>query len=513
MESDTYKIALVVPLFCDQKEFRDMIVEYLGFGYLAAYLRKNNVQVDIIDAFVQKKSVGEVVAQLEAGQYDLLGFTLMSSDYFKSMGSILDKISYEIIERSHIMVGGYYTTFKKDTLFEMDGRINSIIVGEGENTVLELVERLAKKQGLAGVRGIFYKENNVVYKNINRPLITEQELNALPFPARDNIHTVINENGSVQVLSSRGCFGRCTFCAVNFYYNSHEGRNWRGRSPENVVAEIEELVLNYGVRYIHFTDEEFIGPGVRGRKRACKIAELIIEKQLDINFSMYCRADNVEEQTFLLLKKAGLDSVFLGVEFGVQDSLDRYLKGITVAQIKKALSTLESLKIKTKVGYMMFEPLIQLEEFRESLRFCFENLKFTLRRVMSQMAIYPNSGAYYRLKDKVEFDEQLTFDPLFGDHLKYKFKDEKVEFLFRMLKESLPVISPSKKYLEIMNERSKERKNALIKQWSSDVYHMIDEAATQISIESNLTEKNLMSYSSSFKERLEVWDRSWVAVN
>ncbi|CAH1059044.1 B12-binding domain-containing radical SAM protein [Paenibacillus pseudetheri] len=503
---DEYRVALIVPLFCEQQDFSDMVVEYLGFGYIASYLRNKEILVDIIDPFVQKLTSEEVVARVLHGNYNLLGFTLMSSDYLNGMQKILNQLPIDFISNVHIMVGGYYPTFQKQKLFTVEPRINSLIVGEGEVTIAELVDRLRTKEDLRGITGLIYTEGNDIVTNKSRALMSEEELDRLPLPARDHIDTIIKNNGSIQILSSRGCFGQCTFCAVNVFYDEQPGRKWRSRSPESVVKEIEELVSNYNITYLHFSDEEFVGPGKRGKERARKIAELILKKNINIRFSMYCRADSVEAQTFEILKQAGLDSVFLGVEFGVQKLLDYYKKGITLEQIKKALFTLESLKIKIKIGYIMFEPTIDLDSFRENLKFCYENTKFTLRRVVSQLAVYPNSKAYWTLHSEIEMDEQMSFDRLFGDHYKYKFKHKKTNFLYRILKECLGVISPSKKYLEILKETSLGKREIMIKDWATDVYKMIDAIAATLILETNLSEENFNKYCSYFKNELLLWD-------
>ncbi|AIQ11002.1 B12-binding domain-containing radical SAM protein [Paenibacillus durus] len=501
-----YKVALVVPLFYETQEFDDMIVEYLGFGYIASYLRKHGIMVEIIDPFVESLRLEDVVIKLIDGCYDLLGFTLMTSDHFNGMKNILNQLPVNMLDHIHILVGGYYATFQRGKLFKEEARINSLVVGEGEITISELVSKLERKQELKDIKGLIYKESGKIITNEKRPFMSAEELDRLPFPARDHIDIIIKKKGRIQVNSSRGCFGQCSFCAVHSFYADQKGKKWRGRSPENVVKEIEDLVTTYNIKYIHFSDEEFIGPGRWGRERAKQIARLLLERNLNIRFSLYCRADSVDEETFQALKKAGLNSVFLGVEFGVQSSLDFYRKGITIPQIKNAITILDRLKIRINVGYMMFEPMINLESFRENLYFCVKYTKFTLKRAISRMAIYPNSDAYVKLLPKIKMDEQLSFDNMYGDYYNYQFVDRRVDFLYKLLNKSLIVISPSKKYLKIKRETMPEDKDNLLANWTYELYRLIDSLAVRLLAETDFSNESLTVYIQAFKEELLAWD-------
>jgi len=489
------------------------IVEYLGFGYIASHLRDKGVKVDIIDAYAEGLDLEDVHNRLSLENYDIIGFTIMSSQYFLNMRSILDKFSKEQLDRVHITVGGYYPSFNQEELMLRDERIDSVIVGEGELTFWELIKALASGSSLTSVYGIIYRDGKQIIKNEKRRLMADDELDKLPYPSRDALKYLIKEKKEAQILSSRGCFGRCSFCAVNSYFNSLDGKKWRGRTPENVVNEIECLTKDYGIKYIYFADEEFIGPGLKGQARAKEIARLIIDKNLNIRFCIYCRTDSVEEETFELLKKAGLDIVFLGVEFGVQSLLDFYQKGITVERSVKALRTIKKLKIKTSIGYIMFEPLMDIDTFRKNLKFYVENINFKLRHVVSKLAIYRYSPVYEKLKPKLKMNTAMTFDQLLGDHYLYEFKDRKVDFLYRLFKDCLPIISPSKKYRRIITELPLEVRNTYVNEWTEGIYGLMDGIAEEISYEENLSDESYNKYKAGFEDKLIAWDNKPINYN
>ena len=92
------------------------------------------------------------------------------------------------------------------------------------------------------------------------------DLDTLPFPIRK---ASTYPGGEVNIFGSRGCYNNCTFCYINPYYGNASGcPRWRGRSPENIIAEIDQIIAQTDHRYFYFTDPNFYGPGKAGKKRA-----------------------------------------------------------------------------------------------------------------------------------------------------------------------------------------------------------------------------------------------------
>ena len=120
------------------------------------------------------------------------------------------------------------------------------------------------------------------------------DLDSLPFPVRDLLPEVLEQTGYASLLSSRGCYGRCTFCSVNAFF-ARFGAKYRMRSVENVLAEMEELQRNYGVRNFAFNDANFIC-GRKGRERAFEFAEALLKRGIKARFSIQCRVNDVEKE-------------------------------------------------------------------------------------------------------------------------------------------------------------------------------------------------------------------------
>jgi len=192
---------------------------------------------------------------------------------------------------------------------------NAFMLGECDLSFPMVVDAVLGKKPWRHLPGVAYMgpEGSFV---INPPGAKTRDLDALPFMARDTLESYLERfPGSVAaaVCFGRGCHYACTFCTVAAFQALQSGPRHRQRSAGNVVEEIRQLHDRYGISVFNFEDDNFI---VRSRSGVAKIRQLcaaIRELPFDITFSIFCRADAVEEGLFQGLKRAGLKTIYLGV--------------------------------------------------------------------------------------------------------------------------------------------------------------------------------------------------------
>jgi radical SAM superfamily enzyme YgiQ (UPF0313 family) len=261
--------------------------------------------------------------------------------------------------RSVICLGGHLATFSyREILQEFRDAIDLIVIGEGERTIVEVVRALRAGRPFDGIAGVAYWDGSGVVRTPWRPV--ERDLDALPRPI------VLRSDGDeapLFVTTSRGCYGRCTFCRSTYF-----GERWRPRDPVAVVDELE-LAARDGVRLFELVDDNFLGPGRRGRRRATAFARELVRRDLDVRFHASCRVDDVDEDTMVALRDAGLISLSVGIESGVPRMLDSFGKKVTVAQNEATLRLLDRLGISTLAYVIFFDPYMTLAEVRENLAF------------------------------------------------------------------------------------------------------------------------------------------------
>lgn len=331
-------------------------------------------------------------------------------------------------ERSFVIAAGGHTPSLawQETLLACP-ELDVIVRGEGETTFLDLVERVLSGRSWEDTPGIALVRNGVPVCNTQRALL--EDLDGLPPPAHDLLPAVLAQGGHATVYSSRGCYGNCSFCSIRAFYNVAPGPKWRAMSAEPVVDEIERLHRDYGACDFRFSDDNFVGPGRAGRERAFAIGQEMIRRGIRIPFVISARADNVDRELFALLKEAGLVQVFLGVEAGVQSMLDRFNKGVTVEQNRRAVSVIRELGIEPVIGFILFDQDTTVQELLDNLTFLKEigltqgGLNSRLD-VLNRLEVYPGTP----VEQKLRAEGNLTGDFTAYD---YRFKDPLVALIYR----------------------------------------------------------------------------------
>ncbi len=286
----------------------------------------------------------------ESRKCDLVGISTMTASFPNAIK--LARIAKK--HGAYVVVGGYHPSALPEAMFDVP-EIDAVIRGEGEMTFKELV--LNGPSTL--VKGLSFRdENGVIYHNPDREKIID--LDILPFPDRDLRPNNPIFNKHEVVVTSRGCNGVCTFCANNTVHGQ-----WRGRSPENVVAELKMLYeKNPDLSTVHIWDANFMQDG----ERVANIINLI--KKNDIHFKYFCemRVDHINKYPDLIegLSEIGMEWIAIGIESPNQERLKRLKKGITVSGVEKAIKILKDNKIKI-VGYLMIgdseETVEQIKEY------------------------------------------------------------------------------------------------------------------------------------------------------
>ncbi len=391
---------------------------HLGFRYMVSALRAQGHAANIVfpteTAGARWKS--HLVKVIAARRPLLLGFRSYEGSLKELVGFIASLKRAGVA--STICIGGHLATFSyAEILRDFHDLIDVVVLGEGERAIVEIAEALKSRRGFAHIRGIAYHDGERMIETAARPI--ERAIDQLPFPVVPCAASWRDE--PLFVTTSRGCYGRCSFCR-----SSHFGERWRARDPISVVDEIEQAV-QLGIKTFEFVDDNFLGPGRAGKRRARAVADEIMRRNLRIAFHASCRVNDVEEATMVALKNAGLISVSLGVESGVQRILDTFNKNTTVEQNVAALELLDRLEISTLAYIIFFDPYMTLDEARENLDFLvrvrrWKHVRF--ERIIFRKLI-PISGT--------DLFERLRRDGLLrGDYLqgyRFVFKDKRVAVL------------------------------------------------------------------------------------
>ena len=366
----------------------------LGMTYVAGLLREHQIPVTILDPIPAGYDFEEALAYVK--NFDVIVITLAASNAqgaYRFFSYLKDKV--------RIFMGTHATALA-DSILEK-GYCDIIIRGEPEYTTLETIKNL---DNLENVLGVSYRKEGQMVSNEDRPLI--EDLDDLPFPARDltdnmKYHIVsFPGNPVAMVLTSRGCPFECTFCATHLFYK----RKRNVRSPENVVKEVETIVHNHGIKHIFFIDDTF----TIGEKRIVKLCQLLLERELNIEWICLGRVDTVTEPMLREMKRAGCREVIYGIESASETVLARTKKNITREQMETAVKITKDHGIRVSLFFMFGNPGDTLDSIRETSRLARKlNPNFASFNIATPD---PGTPIFETIKDRFDMDTFETFDRL-----------------------------------------------------------------------------------------------------
>jgi anaerobic magnesium-protoporphyrin IX monomethyl ester cyclase len=365
----------------------------LTSGYLAANLLKAGHCVDLIEGYMEHLSYDAIEKEVAAFGPTVLAVHLVYNwEDNHMLFSFLTRLKKQYGIK-HLSVYGYYPTFAYEEVLDRCPAIDSAMLGENEQTVVDLADHLDHWQD---VKGLAFRTEDGVKASFGTLV---KDLDTLPFPIRK---ATSYPGGEVNILGSRGCYNTCTFCYINPFFGDDTGcPRWRTRTPENILAEIDQVIAQTDHRYFYFDDPNFFGPGKAGRDRVLKLAELL--KTRPITFGIEARANDIDEATTAALVDAGMTDILVGLESGRQEVLDRLDKHTTVAQNENALKILRAHGIEPNVGFIMFEPDSSFDDLRTNFDFLMRNdllkrLEISVNVLYHHQIILAGSESYKQLQ-------------------------------------------------------------------------------------------------------------------
>lgn len=342
------------------------ISEPLSLAYLAAAIKeKRNDEVTILDACALNYNSQDLEEYLKKDKWDIIGLTILTPMYQKALEAI--EIIKKIDQKVKIIVGGPHPTIFPEETLKHNPNIDFAIYGEGEITIVELLDALEKNTPFNEIKGLVYRKGKEIIKNSQRPFI--KDLDEVPLPARELLNmnlykpapTYYNKLPSFLILTSRGCPYRCVYCS------KVSGNLYRHHSINRIIKEIEVLIKDYNAKEIIFRDDTF----TINKKHVEDLCQEIIKRGLNKKIKWTCmtRVPLVTEDLLKLMRKAGCWSIHYGVESGSQRLLDLIQKDITIQQVKDAFNWTRKAGIEIKAFFMLGLPTETKEESLQTIKF------------------------------------------------------------------------------------------------------------------------------------------------
>ncbi|MFH1623060.1 MAG: radical SAM protein [Candidatus Aenigmatarchaeota archaeon] len=397
------RIALVNPAYDypvtrNKKVFKwNRIWPPLDLANAAALLERDGFEVKIVDANAERLDAEEAAAAVNG--YEKVFITSASLDRWQcphvDIRGFVESTrqSKAANPQAKVYVMGPHGTFKPAEVWKM-AKPDGIIVGEPELAIVDICNGART----ADVEGLYVETAGRVSFN---PRKTFLDLNELPVPV---FHLLPMEKYSYELLgdnfalfeASRGCPHSCTFCSAKQMY----GPQYRIKSAERLVNEVEHAVKDFGVRNAYFIDLEFTMNNEANRANVERLCDLLVERKLGLKWTCQTRVDTVGRPLLRKMKEAGCDVIHFGVETGSEKIMKSIDKRVTFAQVEEAVRAAEEAGIHTVAFFMFGLPGETEEDMEDTIEFA-KRLNPTYAS-FNIATPYPGTRFYESVKDSLE---------------------------------------------------------------------------------------------------------------
>ena len=400
----------------------------LGLGYLGAVLEKVDVEVKIVDCLMEgwgnRVDLGDNVIRvglsfeqiegiIEDYGPDIVGVNMLFTKQRDNGHRIFE--SAKRIDKSIITIaGGAHATALPESVLA-DANVDFVVLGEGEDTMIDLVSVIEGRRDAASLDGVGFKSNG-------QPIVIPKtqfiaDLDALPFPARHLLsmegyfglrdsHGTRMKRRFSPIITSRGCPAKCTFCSAHMVW----GRKFRQRSPENVIAEMKHIKEKYGIEEIMFEDDNV----TLNVKRAERIFDLMIEEKLDLVWDTPngVAAFALTESLVDKMKDSGCYCLNLALESGNQYVLDNVIKKpLKLERARELVRYAQSIRLQVGIFLIVGVPGETREQIWDSFRLAKELGIYS--PFISVATPYPGSALYDSCREKGYIPDDFSLDDLY----------------------------------------------------------------------------------------------------
>jgi len=382
MENQNKKIALIALHSDDSKG-----ISPLGQLYLATALKKNGFIPKII--YKKESEVGQIEAEIENFKPDLIGMSVFTGYLNKQYVNL----SRALKARGYLIAwGNAHASLLPEQVLKEEF-IDFVIIGEGEETLVELVKNLGRKENYKNIASLGYKEKNgeiIINQRRNFGDMDEFLIDWSLINVEDYIVPYFSGRykRTLAVVSSRGCPFNCQFC-YNLVFNN---RRWRAHTAEKLIANLKPVIEKYNIDAIRFLDDNFFV----NKERAFAIA-----RGLGLPYFADSRVEYVDEKFVADLKETKCQEIMFGFESGSDRVLTEVVKkGTKVKDIVNAVTLLNNSGIMASGSIVFGLPTETEEEYKKTMKLIIKlleinnNLAFTCGWFLP----YPGTGLYEKAK-------------------------------------------------------------------------------------------------------------------
>lgn len=335
----TGRMKILLAYISGSRDRRDPFINLLPAGLCYLHASLLEAGFDSVLANFSGWSETAIMEQLAVIRPAVIGISQWTHNRHASLD--LAHLARRALPKCTIIMGGGHATFRYLELLSPGSPVDVVVIGEGEETLLELVACRRNGGRWDHVPGIAHRLGGEIVTTPPRPPLPD--LDRLPFSTLHLDHSigVDQELQAEFIVTSRGCPSACTFCSSPGFWP----RRVRFRSPAQIVDEILWLRQQYGLIYFSLRDDTFTAD----RKRTIDMCRLLIEREAHVLWNCQSRVTVLDREVLVWMKRAGCEGIQLGIESGSPRILGFLGKRITPVQVEEAARLIRGVGINLSV--------------------------------------------------------------------------------------------------------------------------------------------------------------------
>jgi len=363
----------------------------MGLAYIAAVLEKEGYQVEVYNQDMHHYPDEHLTEYLNTNKFDVVGVSVIAGYYqYKKLLSISEAIN-KSKNRPFYILGGYGPSPEPKYFIEKT-KADVVVIGEGEETAVELFDAIANRNPLHNIKGIAFKDGEEIIVNDRRPLI--EDINSIAWPAYHKFPIEyyrlmpLPKKGATDfalpMMSGRGCTFKCTFC-----YRMDTG--FRARNADDLLEEVKYLNKEYGINRFTFQDDLLMVSVVRTEDICAAFERANLNVQWDCNGRLnYARSDLLQR-----MRKCGCVYINYGIESMDGEVLKNMRKGLRPEQIVKGIEATLEVGISPGLNFIFGNIGDNRKTIQKTVDFLLKYDDFSERRTLKPVTPYPGSPLYY----------------------------------------------------------------------------------------------------------------------
>jgi len=372
------------------------IMPPLGLASIAAYLDRHRIRSEIIDCYAHPNSDAMIRDHVKEKQPDFVGFSCTTATFLD--GIRIARFVRQSHPRVKIVFGGVHVSALKEKLLDQYPEMDYIVVGEGEQTLVELIE--ADGDPCFAVKNTVYRsrDGKAVFTGYRKKML---DLDSLPFPAYDKLAgypdayklPIFNypHTPNTSCISSRGCPYSCSYCDRSVFRKS-----FRYNSAGYLYRHLAYLKDRFNIRHVNFYDDQF----TFNRDRVVRFARMMIDNPMGMTFNCAARAEHLDIELLRLMKAAGCWMISLGIETGDEKLLARHRQNPDLNMLKEKIHLIKSAGIRVKGLLMMGLPGESRASIQRSKAYLFSLPVDDFN--LAKFTPFPGSPVYRDIKEQGE---------------------------------------------------------------------------------------------------------------